>query len=252
MTFPYKTVLIFGASSGIGEALAERCFDASDNVIVTARREENLKKLCSGHPNVHYRVHDMSDLKSIESFAKEIVSAFPELDCIIINAGIQRGFDFSKPDTIDLATAELEFDTNYISYLYILKYFLPHLLSKAKTAVVCTSSGLSLVPLPRCPNYCATKAALHQFLLSLRYQLRNTSVKVIEIFPPAVQTELHDEKHQPDIKNGRSIGISLKEFTDGAWTGLLRGDEEIPVGPAVHWYEAIERPRQKVIAQMRR
>ncbi|KZO91855.1 short-chain dehydrogenase/oxidoreductase [Calocera viscosa TUFC12733] len=248
MSFPYKHVLIFGATSGIGEALAKQLFDVCETIIVTGRREENLKALCEGVPNASYRVHDISDHGSIAPFAASVVADVPQLDCIVLNSGIQRGFDFSKPDTVDLSQVDLEIDTNYVAYLHVLKHFLPHLLKQPQATVIAMSSGLALVPLPRVPNYCATKAALHQFWLSLRVQLQDTSVKVIEVFPPAVQTELHDEKHQPDIKNGRSIGMPLAEFTAEAWAGLLAGEDDIPVGPIVQLnYEKIDKPRQEAM-----
>ena len=93
-----------------------------------------------------------------------------------------------------------------------------------------TTSELALVPLPRCPNYCATKAALHQFILAVRRQLQGSSVNVVELLPPAVQTELHDAKHQPGFENGRDIGITIDEFMAAACAGIVEGKEEIPVG----------------------
>jgi short-subunit dehydrogenase involved in D-alanine esterification of teichoic acids len=109
-----------------------------------------------------------------------------------------------------------------------------------------TTSGLALVTLPRCLNYCATKAALHQFIMGLRAQLESSPVKVIELFPPAVQTELHDAKHQPTIKDGGSIGIPLQEFVDGAWKGIVAGKDEIPVGFVVTALEKIDGPRKEI------
>ena len=114
----------------------------------------------------------------------------------------------------------------------------------------------------RCPNYCASKAALHHVILVLREQLKGSSIKVIEIFPPAVQSmliansrrnsctntmtaELHDEKYQPDIKNGRQIGMPLNEFTDEAYEGLAAGKDQIPVGSAKDWFESFEPQRQE-------
>jgi len=113
-----------------------------------------------------------------------------------------------------------------------------------------TTSGLALVPLPRCPNYCATKAALHQFILALRRQLTGSNVKVVELFPPAVQTELHDKVHQPDIENGREIGITIEEFMEQAWRGIIEGVEEIPVGFVVGLLEKIDVPRKQVMKNM--
>ena len=136
-----------------------------------------------------------------------------------------------------------------------------------------TTSGLALVPIIRCANYCASKAALHHYILCLREQLRGTSVKVVELFPPAVQSktlfvvlaeilvmygalkiaviaELHDQKHQPDIKDGRSIGMPLDEFTEEAYNGLAAGKEEVAVQHAKQWYDAFEPKRQELFHKM--
>lgn len=161
--------------------------------------------------------------------------------------------DFTKPDSIDLDTVYEEFNTNYLSYLHLTKYFLPHLQSASfPTAITFVTSGLALIPLPRCPNYCASKAALHHLVLSLRVQLQGGNVKIIELLPPAVQTELHDAKHQPDIKDGGKIGMPLDEFTEEAWKGLIEGKEQIPVGMSVAPYEegGFETMRQKAFQGM--
>jgi short-subunit dehydrogenase involved in D-alanine esterification of teichoic acids len=158
---------------------------------------------------------DITHINSIPAFATNIINTHPDLDCLVLNAGIQRKTDFSDPDSIDVDVLNLEFTTNYLSQLALTKAFLPFLQKKTnESALVYVTSALALVPIPRCSNYCASKAALHQFILCLRAQLRESRIKVIEIYPPAVQTELHDEKHQPDIKNGRSIGMPLDEFTN--------------------------------------
>ena len=155
-------------------------------------------------------------LESIPHFVQNITSTHPDVDCVLLNSGIQRKTDFSDPDSIDLDAINLEFTTNYISQLALTKAFLPFFQKKGQdgkeSALIYVTSGLALVPITRCSNYCASKAALHQFILCLREQLKNSNIKVVELFPPAVQTELHDEKHQPDIKNGGQIGMPLEEF----------------------------------------
>jgi len=129
-----------------------------------------------------------------------------------------------------------------------------------------TTSGLALVPLLRCANYCASKAALHHYILCLREQLKGSNVSVVELFPPAVQSmlpewslksilnrpvaELHDAKHQPDIKDGGNIGMPLAQFTDEAYEGLAAGKEEVAVGGAKSWYEAFEPKRQQIFHGM--
>jgi len=114
-----------------------------------------------------------------------------------------------------------------------------------------TTSGLALVALARCPNYNATKAALHQFILSIRRQLQTSSIKVIELFPPAVQTEIHDAKHQPTLENGGQIGITIDEFMKIAWPGIVEGKEEIPVGSVISAaLEKIDGPRKAMMQHM--
>ncbi|KAL8734081.1 MAG: hypothetical protein Q9181_003326 [Wetmoreana brouardii] len=253
MPFPYKRVLVIGATSGIGEALASRFVEEGANVIAIGRRKENLEAFVHKHGKDKASAvpFDITELDKIPNFATNITSTYTDLDCILINSGIQRGFDFSKPDTIDLDVIETEFKTNYLSYLALTKAFLPFLQSKQQeSALMFTTSGLALVPITRCPNYCASKAALHQWILVLRHQLRESKVKIVELFPPAVQTELHDEKHQPDIKNGRQIGMPLDRFIDEAYTGLAAGKEEVVVGNAADWYNAFEPQRQQVFKKM--
>jgi short-subunit dehydrogenase involved in D-alanine esterification of teichoic acids len=182
-----------------------------------------------------------------------IIKSHPTLDSVFLNSGIQRGLDFTKPETIDLDNISLELTTNYISYIHLAKYLLPHLQSlSTPTSLIFTTSGLALVPITRCGNYCASKAALHHLIIVMREQMKNGpgNVKVVEIYPPAVQTELHDEKHQPDIKNGSSFGMPLDEFTETAWKGLTEGKDDIPVGTSERAYEAFEVKRREIFGHM--
>lgn len=115
-----------------------------------------------------------------------------------------------------------------------------------------TTSQMALVPMMRCPNYGASKSALHHFILALRTQVSEGpgNVKVLEIFPPAVQTELHDAKHQPDLKDGHLIGMPLDEFVGEVWRQLQQGEEQIAVGSAKEIFDAFEPKRQELYAGM--
>lgn len=235
MGFPYKKVLVVGATSGIGWALAERMIENGVKVVVVGRREERLEQFIQKHGKKKASpvVFDITNLSGIPTFTANIIKEHPDLDCIFLNAGIQRSFNFAKPETIDFNVMNEEFTTNYLSMLQLTTTFLPFLQGKTEqTSIIYTTSGLALVPIPRCPNYSATKAALHQIILCIRSQVKlgPGSVKIIELVPPAVQTELHDEKHQPDIKQGALIGMPIDEFTNEAWEGLEQGDEQIWVG----------------------
>lgn len=146
-----------------------------------------------------------------------------------------------------------ELITNYTSAVRLAKEFIPHLQKRqSETAIAFTTSQMALVPMMRCPNYGASKAALHHFILALRTQLKDGpgDVKVIEIYPPAVQTELHDAKHQPDLKDGHMIGMPLQQFVDETWIKLSSGEDQIPVGSAKEIFDAFETKRQEVYQSM--
>lgn len=193
MTYSYKRTLVIGATSGIGRALAERIVETSPDcsVIAVGRRKENLESLVHkyGSEKVAAVPFDITKLEQIPNFTTNVISTFSDLDCVVLNSGIQRPFDFAKPESVDLDELELEFRTNYLAQVALAKAFIPHLQQKrGNKALIFMTSGLALVPILRCPNYCATKAALHQFILCLREQLKESGIKVIEIFPPAVQS----------------------------------------------------------------
>ncbi|KAI0169219.1 NAD(P)-binding protein [Hypoxylon sp. FL1284] len=252
MAFPYKTVLLVGATSGIGLALAERMIENGIFVVAVGRRKERLDAFVSKHGSGKAAASqfDITQLDKIESWAKKVTTAYPGIDAVVLNSGIQRTLDFTKPKAIDLPRTVRELGTNYTSYLYLITHLLPHLQAQAPkpTALVTVSSGLALIPLPRCGNYCATKAALHSLMWSIRAQLSadeaSRHIKVVEIVPPSVQTELHSQQAELVAIGQGDIGIPLSQFTDEAWAGLTKGDDEIPVGMVRDSFDALEQPRR--------
>jgi short-subunit dehydrogenase involved in D-alanine esterification of teichoic acids len=255
MPLKYNKVLVIGATSGIGRAYAEKVVEEGKPVVIVGRRKENLDEFVKKHAQdkVDSFVFDITKLAEIAEFVRSVTEKHPDLDAVILNSGIQRGFDFTKPETVDLELFDTEWQTNYTAYVHLTKAFLPHLQKQNnETALIYTSSGLALVPQVRGLGYSATKAALHHFVLSLREQLRKGpgNVKVVEIFPPAVQTELHDEKHQPDIKNGSSFGMPLRDFTEQSWAKFVNGDEQVPIGFVADAFEGFEKKRQEVFQKM--
>jgi len=162
--FIYKKVLVLGATSGIGKALASKFVNNDIKVVVTGRRKENLDEFVQEHGKDKAEAiqFDNTQLDKIPSFAKSVMESHPDIDCVFLNGGIQRHFNFAKPETVDLNTFDEEFKTNYTSYIHMTTAFLPYLQKQQnQTAMMYTSSGLALVPIPRYPGYCATKAALH-------------------------------------------------------------------------------------------
>ncbi|KAM3425494.1 putative oxidoreductase DltE [Cercospora zeina] len=259
MPFQYKKVLVVGATSGIGWAMAKKFLDEGSSVIAVGRRAENLEKFAKEYGSdgnkVDTAVFDITDLKAIPEFVKETASKHPDLDCDFLNSGMQRHLNWKEPENVDLDVLETEFITNYLSYMHLTKAFLPVLQRKAprETALVYITSGLALAPIVYCPNYCASKAALHHMVMMLRLQMKEiaSNVKIIEVLPPAVQTELHDDKHQPEFQGkGRHIGMPLADFVEEAYAGLAAGTEQIPVEMTKSNFDTWEQERQKNMMAM--
>ncbi|KAL1590268.1 hypothetical protein WHR41_01389 [Cladosporium halotolerans] len=253
----YKKVLVLGATSGIGWALAAKLVETGTSVIVSGRRKENLDKFVSQYGskgNVDSAVFDITDHKAIPGFAADMFSRHPELDCVWMNSGLQRAVNWAKPETVDLDKMDLEMNTNYTANMHLTKAFLPHLQKKApqETSIIYTTSGLALVPILHCPNYCATKAAMHHMILAMRQQLKDagSNVKIIELYPPAVQTELHDAEMGD---KGKQVGMPLDEFTEEAFAGLCaEANEQVPVQMVKTFmgYNGWEQERQATFQKM--
>jgi len=217
------TVLITGGASGIGLALAKRFARAGNAVIICGRRAAALEQARTDIPAADVRVADLSRPEGREELAAWVTKTHPSLDVLVNNAGIQR-----YPTLIDQepwSEASPEIAINLEAPIHLTRLLLPHLASKPAAAVINVTSALSMVPLARAPIYSATKAALRSFTASLRHQLASTSVEVIEIIPPAVDTDLGG----PGL---HTFGVPLDEFADAAFAGLARGEHEVAYGYA--------------------
>jgi len=184
-----NTILITGGASGIGEALAQALHQRDNRVIIAGRRADALAATAKRNPGMEWVTLDVDDAEAVTAFARDVVKRFPALNVLINNAGIM------KPETLraqpdGLADMEAMIRTNLLGPLRLTAALLPSLLQQKRAAVVNVTSGLAFVPLAVTPTYSATKAALHSYTQSLRAQLKGTPVQVIEIAPPAVQTDL--------------------------------------------------------------
>lgn len=182
-----NTILITGGGSGIGRALAEALHAKGNKVIVTGRDLTKLRNIAEANPGIAALQLDVDDAAAVKVFVQYITSEFPALNVLVNNAGIMRSEDLLSGET---DTAEATISTNLLAPIRLTAAMLPHLTSQADAAIVTVSSGLAFVPLAVTPTYCATKAAIHSYTQSLRLQLRNKPVQVIELVPPYVQTEL--------------------------------------------------------------
>ena len=182
-----NTVLVTGGGTGIGRGLAEALYRLGNEVIIAGRRREPLQAVAEANPGIKILSLDQSDPADIRRFATEVTDRYPDLNVVVNNAGIQRVEDLT---TTGPSAAELTVAINLLGPIRLTAALLPSLLKKPRAAIVNVSSGLAFVPSALTPTYCATKAALHSYTQSLRFQLRETSVQVIEIIPPHVQTGL--------------------------------------------------------------
>lgn len=189
-----NTILITGGGTGIGRWLAEAFHALGNSVIIAGRRQTVLDETVAANPGMASLVLDIEDPAAIRRFADRVVSAHPDLNVLINNAGIMR------PETAsgDTSDAEATIVTNLLGPIRLTAALLPQLKSRPQAVVMNVSSGLAFVPLASFPTYCATKAAIHSYTQSLRYQLGGSSVQVLELAPPYVQTELMGQQQASD------------------------------------------------------
>jgi len=220
-----RTILVTGATSGIGRALALRLAAAGSRVVACGRREDRLRELESENPRIVGRACDLADEAGRRDLAAWAAAEVPELDVLVNNAGVQRRLDLRGEDGggLDASGLRDEIAINLEAPIHLTTLLLPRFLARPYAAVVNVTSGLAFVPIARVPVYCATKAALHSFTLSLRKQLEGSPVEVIEIAPPAVDTDLGG----PGL---HTFGVPVDELLDAVVPRLASGETEIAYG----------------------
>lgn len=199
-----NTVLITGGGSGIGRALAEAFHAEGNQVIIAGRRKEVLDETTAANPGMKAAVLDIENSEEIQSFSEQLKVDSPALNVVIHNAGIMRAEDL-RDGAIDGAEATVA--TNLLGPIRLNAALLPLLETQPQATIMTVSSGLAFVPMAATPTYCATKAAIHSYTQSLRYQLKDTSVQVLELIPPYVQTELMGARQASD-----PYAMPLKDF----------------------------------------
>lgn len=208
MKLTNNTILITGGTSGIGRALAEALHAKGNQVIIAGRRQHLLDEVTGRNPGMAGMAVDMGDSAAVERFADDVKGRFPHLNVLINNAGIARIEDYTA-DTIDISLAASTIQTNITGVVQLSSALLPTLRMQPQSTLMVTTSGLAFVPYPPGPVYSATKAFLHNWLDALRMQLRKTSVEVLELAPPYVQTELGGAQQASDAR-----AMPLDAFTE--------------------------------------
>ena len=191
-----RTILITGGSAGIGLAFALKFLELGNTVIVTGRRQAVLDEVKAKYPKLHTIQSDVADPAQIAALAARVKAEFPKLDVLMNNAGIMLHKNLKVP-AADLDGLMAEMNINLGGVIRTTSAFID-ILTTNKGTVINVSSALAFVPLPSAPIYCATKAAVHSYTQSLRFQLEETGVEVIELMPPAVKTDLTAELHEGD------------------------------------------------------
>jgi uncharacterized oxidoreductase len=230
MNLTGHTILITGGSAGIGLAFARKFLELGNEVIVTGRRQSKLDEAKAANPRLHIIQSDVADAAAVASLAARVRSEFPKLDVLMNNAGIFHMRNLSVPSD-DLGALMSEFDTNVAGTIRMTSALIDVLKANRGT-IINVSSGLAYVPLTSAPLYCATKAAIHSYSISLRFQLEDAGVKVIELLPPAVKTELNG-----DIPDDASFKvITTDELVSATVKQLQAGEVEIRVGQSGQLY----------------
>ncbi|RZA05792.1 MAG: SDR family NAD(P)-dependent oxidoreductase [Proteobacteria bacterium] len=198
-----NTILITGGGSGIGLGLAEEFKRLGNEVIVAGRTRAKLKD--AEAKGLHALTVDMNDEKSIAQLAAEATAKFPALNVVIHNAGIMINEKLIRANNAQIAKDTIA--TNLTGPILLTSALLPHLEKQKSAAIITVTSGLAYVPLVLAPTYSASKAAIHSYTMSLRYQLRDTNIEVKELIPPYVRTALMGARQAEDAN-----AMPLDEF----------------------------------------
>ena len=221
-----RTILITGGSAGIGVAFALKFLELGNQVIVTGRRQSALDELKAKYPKLHTVQSDVADPAQIAFLAKRVKAGYPKLDVLMNNAGIMLHKNLKAP-AADLDGLMTEVNINVGGVIRMNSAFID-ILTANKGTVINVSSALAFVPLPSAPIYCATKSAVHSYTQSLRFQLEETGVEVIELMPPAVKTAL-----TADLPEGDGVTlITTDELIKQSFAALKAGKVEIRPGQA--------------------
>ena len=218
MNLSNNKILITGGASGIGLGLTERFIKENNTVIICGRRESVLKEVAERFPSVITRICDLAVESGRQSLFDWISENHSDLDVLVNNAGIQQWMNITDDDFFEKAKAEIS--TNIEAPLHLTSLFIK---LKSLHTIINVTSGLSFVPLTKVPVYSATKAFFHSFTLSLRQQLQSKNIEVIEIIPPALNTDLGG-------KGLHDAAPPVSDFIESIFSQLKEGKTKLTFG----------------------
>ena len=218
-----NTILITGGGSGIGLELTKTLLRMGNTIIICGRSENKLQMVKNDIPQVHTIQCDVSDHIQCEKLYSQVTSEHPRLNILINNAVIVNYLKIQDKD-YTAALVDQEIQTNFVGPVGLIKLFLAHLSRQKNSAIINMTTGLVYAPHADMPGYCASKAALHSYTQSLRLQLKDNPIKIIEVMMTAVDTNFHDGGHVPDIT------ISTKKAVALMLKGLQKSKNEIKIG----------------------
>lgn len=218
MELSNQKILITGGASGIGLGLAERFLKENNTVIICGRREATLKEIADRYPAIITKACDLSVEADRIALYHWIAAEHPDLNILVNNAGIQNWMSISDPDFYEKANEEIT--TNILAPVHLANLFIQ---LKSLNTIINVTSGLAFIPLSKVPVYCATKAFMRSFTLSLRHQLQSTPIEVIEMIPPALNTDLGAK----GIHDGQP---SVSDFVASVFEQMKAGKTELTFG----------------------
>ncbi|KAJ9477067.1 putative NADP-dependent 3-hydroxy acid dehydrogenase (putative) [Pseudozyma hubeiensis] len=243
----FECAVITGGAGGLGYAMAEYFLSQNKKVILVGRTESKLAEASKKLSNAPYYVLDTGNVDDIPAFTKKVLSEHPEVDCLINNAGVQRPLEVQN---LALDKVDNEININIRGPVHLATAFLDHLKSKKLGVIMNVSSVLGFVPYSIInPIYNGTKSFVHSWTETQRVQLKNTNVRVVEIVPPSVGTDLHRERENPDDNKkhlGATSSLTVEEFMDDLVKGLKADQDVISAGSGIalvkKWDDAFREP----------
>eukprot|EP01118_Nematostelium_gracile_P008932 TRINITY_DN2987_c0_g1_i1.p1 TRINITY_DN2987_c0_g1~~TRINITY_DN2987_c0_g1_i1.p1 ORF type:complete len:273 (-),score=95.95 TRINITY_DN2987_c0_g1_i1:31-810(-) len=244
-----KTVIVTGATSGLGLELAISLVNEGKKVIGTGRRKETFSDL--EKKGIIPYFCDVASKQSCEEFVKKMIEEHPDVDTLINNAGIQKELHFDQED-VEESVWDEEISININGLIRLTQLFLPHFKKLPHATIMTVSSGLGLHPAARFPIYSATKAFVHSYTRSLRHQLSKTNIKVVEIIPPAVHSNLNPQfRAKPEaIQFLAKAAMDTKEYNDKVVQKLKDGELEFGIGMAGQNLDAVKEREYQIFKAM--